>query len=258
MRLTIVGDDDQAIYRFRGSDIECFNQVRPYCDSQRINYRLEKLETNYRSTKNIVNFTQRFRTNSVLGDLSMSKKIVAPPETPDGRPVRLLRGPWEDLATCVATELRQLGAGSLPNGKELPPSAAVLMFSTSERSSKNWTAPATTLRRKLQELGVRTYNPRSKTAGASESPVAQLFGLLSYLVDPISYAPAGKNGRTIMVAASMDGVDKKRYALSKPPNFAINQAHLGFQKKFFKSGTGDIGRASSERALTCPDSSDRG
>jgi DNA helicase-2/ATP-dependent DNA helicase PcrA len=89
MRLTVVGDDDQAIYRFRGSDIECFNRLEPYCKFAKIPYRLEKLEINYRSTGNIVNFTQRFRSQSVLGSLSMPKEIrPAPKANPaPGRPV---------------------------------------------------------------------------------------------------------------------------------------------------------------------------
>jgi hypothetical protein len=104
MRLTVVGDDDQAIYRFRGSDIECFNQLQPYCDATKVPYRAEKLETNYRSTKSIVCFTQQFRSNSVLESLSMEKKVVAAPEAPKGTPVRSLEGPWPEVAKCVAAE----------------------------------------------------------------------------------------------------------------------------------------------------------
>src|SRR5262249_39692034 len=142
VRLTVVGDDDQAIYRFRGSDIECFNQLQPHCDATKVPYRAEKLETNHRSTKSIVYFTQQFRSNSVLESLSMEKKVVAAPEAPKGRPIRLLEGPWPEVTKCVAAELKKLGAGTIPEDGQVPPSAAVLMFSTSERSSKSRTAPA--------------------------------------------------------------------------------------------------------------------
>lgn len=249
MRLTVVGDDDQAIYRFRGSDIECFNKLRPHCETSKIAYRLEKLEVNYRSSANIVDFTQKFRANSALGSLSMPKVIVSAPKATKGVPIRLLEGPWASLSKCVADELSKLGAGTVPKtGDELPPSVALLMFSTSERSSRSWIAPATTLRQALEDRDIRAYNPRNKMAGASESPVAQLLGLISYLIDPISYAPAGKNGRQIMVAASMNDPNKQAFAVSKRPNFSINEAHLSFQKKLFKHAGGDIGSPSPERA----------
>jgi DNA helicase-2/ATP-dependent DNA helicase PcrA len=85
-------------------------------------------------------------------------------------------------------------------------------------------------------------------AAASDSPPPQLFALLSYLIDPISYEPAGKNGRMIMVAASMNDGTKQRFAQTVPAPFPINEAHLDFQKKFFKSDGGDIGSPSPERA----------
>jgi DNA helicase-2/ATP-dependent DNA helicase PcrA len=248
VRLTVVGDDDQAIYRFRGSDIECFNQLYPFCIARKVSYRTEKLETNYRSTKSVVDFSQDFRNHSVLESLSMPKNVVAAPKAANGRPVRLLEGPWLEITKCVAAELKELGVGTVPAAGQVPPSAAVLMFSTSERSSKSRTAAAIVLRQALEASGVRTYNPRSKTAGSAESPVAQLFGLISYLIDPISYAPAGKDGRQVMVASSMNDSMKRIFALSKPPTFPINEAHLSFQKKFFKSHGGNIGQPSAECA----------
>jgi DNA helicase-2/ATP-dependent DNA helicase PcrA len=247
-RLTVVGDDDQAIYRFRGSDIECFNRLGPFCAKQKIPYRVEKLEVNYRSTKAIVSFCQQFKKGSVLERLSMQKQIVPARSAPKGEPIRLLQGDWPALCEVVAAELDKLGAGKIPReGEPAPPSAAILIFSTSERSTQNHDSAALTLRRAIQARNLRIYNPRNKTAASPESPVSQLFGLLSYLIDPISMAPAGKNGRQVMVAASMPDHQKRRHARSHPPEFRISEQHLGFQKRLIKDDGGEIGAPSPAR-----------
>lgn len=240
-RVTVVGDDDQAIYRFRGSDIDCFNRLEPHCLATHVPYRLEKLEINHRSTQAIVSFCQAFKINTVLQTLSMPKHITAAPDAESGVPVRLVQGKWVDLCACVASELDQMGAGKVPQpGQAAPPSAAVLVFSTSERSGLNREAAALTMRRLIEAMGIRVYNPRNKMAAAHESPVAQLMGLISYLIDPISNAPAGKKGRDVMVAASME-VQKRPYARTQAPSFPVSAAHLEFQKKFMKCDGGGIG-----------------
>ena len=53
--LTIVGDDDQAIYEWRGASPEFILQPQQYFDSQ---FRDYQLETNYRSPRNIVDHSQ--------------------------------------------------------------------------------------------------------------------------------------------------------------------------------------------------------
>jgi DNA helicase-2/ATP-dependent DNA helicase PcrA len=63
--------------RFRGSDIECFNQLQPLCAAENVGYRVAKLETNHRSTKNIIGFSKQFHGQSVLKLLSMQKQIDA-------------------------------------------------------------------------------------------------------------------------------------------------------------------------------------
>ena len=50
-RICVVGDDAQSIYSFRGANID--NMLR--FKDQYPDYRLFKLERNYRSTQNIVN-----------------------------------------------------------------------------------------------------------------------------------------------------------------------------------------------------------
>lgn len=223
-------------------------QLLTISHSKEIPYRSEKLEWNHRSTKTIVDFCQTFKAGTVLAKLSMDKHIQAPPKAAAGNPVRLLQGDWSELCDVVARELDEAGAGRVPKeGTQPPASAAILIFSTSERSTRNREAAALTLRRAIEARGVRAYNPRNKTAAAPESPVAELFGLISYLIDPITYAPAGKKGRSVMVAASLSEPAKRSHALSKPPEFRISEAHLEFQKKFVKGDAGDIGAPAPER-----------
>lgn len=249
-RLTVVGDDDQAVYRFRGSDLACFIDLEPYCKKNQIPYRQEKLEINYRSTGRIVAFCQGFKAQSVLHHLSMPKNVRASSGAPKGSPVRLLSGSWEDICTVVAQEIDTMGAGTPPvQGRPLPDSVGILMFSTSERTSQrnNWEAPAVAVRSALEAKGLRVYNPRAKTAAEAESPVGQLLGLISYLIDPVSKAPLGKNGRMVEVFATHSNSTYRSHAKSVPPNFRISAAHATLQKKFRKHGTGSIDRAEPNR-----------
>jgi DNA helicase-2/ATP-dependent DNA helicase PcrA len=245
MRLTVVGDDDQALYRFRGSDLACFADLGPHCQGRKLAYRQARLEENHRSTQAVTTFTQAFRTTSVLHKTSMAKTVRAPNGAPAGKPVRLLRGPWDSLCELVARELSKAGSGQPPKpGKPAPPTGAVLMFSTSERSDQS---PALAMRCALVKAGVAAYNPRNKTAADKGSPVSELLGLISYLIDPVSKAPVGKGGRMVEVAASMNDTAKSNEATSALPGadagtpFRINEAHLKYQKWFIKSD-GDITR----------------
>jgi DNA helicase-2/ATP-dependent DNA helicase PcrA len=233
VRLTVVGDDDQALYRFRGSDLACFADLGPFCKTNGISFRKAKLEETYRSTGAIVSFGQAFRDGSVLCDTSMPKAVRAPAGVKAGAPVRLLRGSWTAICQCVAGEMAAAGCGRPPQpGKPPPPTAAVLMFSASERSGGS---AALAMRQALEDEGVRAYNPRSKTAADKGSPVYELLGLISYLIDPVTKAPAGKGGRPVEVAASMNNPGKSSCARSSAPDFPINEAHLKYQKGFIKT-----------------------
>lgn len=247
IRLTVVGDDDQAIYRFRGSDAECFSQLQPHCIARDISYRLGLLETNYRSTKTIVAFTRLFRDGSALATQSMPKNLVPGPSAPEGVSVRLIRGPWNDVCQVVADELDHLKVGRIPSDTNLPPSAAILMFSTSEATSTNWVPPAVGIRDAIESRGLRLYNPRNKMAASGESEVGMLLGLLSYLVDPISVAPVGKGGRQVEVWASNSDPHKSQAALAEPFGRPINQGHIRFQKWFRKAGGRNLSQCPQDR-----------
>lgn len=238
-RLTVVGDDDQAMYRFRGSDIECFTGLEPFCREKGVHVRQEKLEKNWRSTSSIVRFTQHFKCASTLGRLSMPKSVRPGDDAAEGEPPRILRGVWHDLCGCVANEIAARDEAATKMGKV--ESTAVLLFSTSERVTKSYVGPARELRVALEGKGLRVFNPRNKTATNEDSPVAELFGLISYLIDPVSKANAGKGGRLIEVWGSNHNADLAQHARTARPLFHITQDHVSLQKRFMKAGGGSVG-----------------
>jgi DNA helicase-2/ATP-dependent DNA helicase PcrA len=245
-RLTVVGDDDQSIYRFRGSDIECFTALEPFCGTGGIPYRRSTLAVNHRSSKPIVQFSDAFKRESVLVRLAMEKHITARDNAPVSPAVRLLVGSWPVVCAAVAAEVSQHGIARV-TGTSSVESAAALMFSTSERERQNWVPPALTLRRALENSGTRVFNPRNRMASHADSPVSALLALISYLIDPVSMAPAGKNGRMVEVWASCPDAAKVPYARSTPPSFWINGYHVTLQKRFLKSNGGGIGAPAQDR-----------
>lgn len=237
IRLTVVGDDDQSIYRFRGSDIQCFMGLEQDCRKLNVNYRREDLEVNMRSTQSIVHFTQAFKRKSSLSETSMVKRIYPSATSPSGESPRLLIGPWDSLCTYVASEIFQL---SETYQLDLS-SFAILMFSTSERNDGH----AKKLRQNLEQNGLRVYNPRNKTATEAGSPLAELMGLISYLIDPITKEPVGRNGSRVEVYASHKEEARAQHAKTRRPRYR-SAAHIAFQKWLLKTGGGKIGSPSDE------------
>lgn len=239
-RLTVVGDDDQSIYRFRGSDINCFIDLGDDCVADGIPFRREVIDRNYRSTQNIVAFNERYRQRSALAAVTMGKRLRPSTDAVAGAPVRLLSGDWEDICTTVAAELRARSDESA--AQELPLDAAVLLFSTSEKAGRNYSSAAGQLRDAMETMGLRVYNPRNKTAGRVGSPVHDLLALISYLIDPVTKAEV--NGRRVEVNATCREAARWPYAVAAPPEYRIADAHATFQKQFRKSEGGSIANPS--------------
>jgi ATP-dependent DNA helicase UvrD/PcrA len=98
--LCVVGDDAQSIYSFRGARIEnMLNFKNDYPD-----YRIFKLEQNYRSTRNIVN-----AANSVIkkNKGQIFKEVFSQNE--DGEPIRVLKAKDDrEEGFLVATHISDL------------------------------------------------------------------------------------------------------------------------------------------------------
>ena len=75
--LTVVGDDDQSLYRFRGATVDLFtNYLRRIEEQLGVEPTLIYLSRNYRSTRNIVDFVNTF---SVLDDEFQQARVADKP-----------------------------------------------------------------------------------------------------------------------------------------------------------------------------------
>lgn len=98
--IMIVGDDDQSIYRFRGATPAIMLDFK----NDYPNARVIKLETNYRSTKDIIDTAHRLVENNRNRE---PKQLVA--ALPDKEPVRLYTGlEPSDEASFVTQKIKSL------------------------------------------------------------------------------------------------------------------------------------------------------
>lgn len=182
--LTVVGDDDQALYRFRGATVSCMVNFDKAC-RKAWNVKPVKLQltANYRSHKQIVHFTNKyiesFSEMNQPGVRAPSKKPIAPKSTIKGNypAISWIQGRNnEDVADQVASLIAD---HLLQDGIISDLSQCVILM----RSTRDSTDNAGPVLQALAQRNIPVYNPRSKSFLES-TEVKAVLGVLVKLIDP--------------------------------------------------------------------------
>ncbi|MFH1752585.1 MAG: ATP-dependent DNA helicase [Candidatus Omnitrophota bacterium] len=105
--ICVVGDDDQAIYRFRGASYASFLKFKEHFANR---LKTVKLTQNYRSSKRILNIADRLIVNNGQDRYDPKKNLWT--EDPEGPPVKaIVAHDYKDEASAVADEIEALYAG---------------------------------------------------------------------------------------------------------------------------------------------------
>lgn len=199
--LSVVGDDDQSLYRFRGATVELFRDFhKRYHKFFKTYPTTVYLNTNYRSTKKIVDFVNTFvKLDSPYQQIRVAGKpdIIAAHSAMPGLPILgIFRESPEQLATAVADFIYDVFRG---DGIEIPglgvisrdPASgdlgdcALLSSSPAEYNAGGKERFPLLLSRALGSLRdpILTFNPRGESL--SRTRIVALFGgLLAECLDP--------------------------------------------------------------------------
>jgi DNA helicase-2/ATP-dependent DNA helicase PcrA len=172
--LCVVGDDDQALYRFRGATVDNFLAFPDRCrKSLRVEAQRIPLETNYRSRKQIVSFSNEFMREFAWSKgartFRVSKSVQA--HSCDQRPAvfSAAAGVPSDVAGEVAATVNQLLTAKRVNDAN---EIAFLFPSLGSKCVEKMKAA-------LEAVGLKVYAPR---AGSFIEQVESLKVLGLYLL----------------------------------------------------------------------------
>ena len=205
--ITVVGDDDQSLYRFRGATVSLFQKFESRIEDELgIKTKLLFLTPNYRSTKDIVDFCNNFIT---LDSKFQSARVKDKPLITNKRlepytnyPILgMFRDDKETLANDLADFIYSIVHGegvSLRNGLNIqinpkggtPADIAMLCSSPQELNYKDEARLPLLLKNKLKDQKrfdnpISTYNPRGQSLNTIKE-VQILCGLLLECIDPNS------------------------------------------------------------------------
>lgn len=181
--ITVVGDDDQALYRFRGGTVECMVGFSSACNTRwSVSPQTIYLSDNHRSDSEIVQWCNSY----IVSFSRVAEPNVRIPNKPPlnsalGRTgphpaVGLIRSPKvTDCATGVANLVNDLQT----NGIIQDYSQCVLLL----RSTKNTPRFAEPYQTALEAQNIPVYNPRSKDY-LEQTEVAQCLGAFIRIIDP--------------------------------------------------------------------------
>ena len=193
--LCVVGDDDQALYRFRGGTVECMVNFNRSCQSawaNQVRVTLKPLSTNYRSHPNIVDWCDKYiRSFDVMtqeGARVPNKPNLSPDpqwnirQTEQG--AQLSNYPVVSYLAGqnhkdVAERFAELVKGLLDNGVVKDPSQCVLLLRSTRVSPRS----AGPYQEALEQQGFQVYNPRARTF-LEQSEIQTALGALMKILDP--------------------------------------------------------------------------
>lgn len=181
--ITVVGDDDQAIYRFRGGTVECMVGFEPTCKTRwRVDPQVMYLADNHRSDIGIV----RWCNDYIVSFPQMSKANVRIPNKPVLNSIKGRTGEHPALGLIKASKsgelpglMAQLVADLKSNGIIADYSQCVLLLQ-SVKNTKRYAGPFMDA---LQGRDIPVYNPRSRDY-LEQLEVAQCLGAFTRIVDP--------------------------------------------------------------------------
>ncbi len=185
--ITVVGDDHQSLYRFRGGVVECFIEFESRYE-EFSGKRVRKIEImdNFRSDASIVAFanyfTKKHREYRNYKDawelLSEKKSLKWKSKVNSFKELKCsvlhFTGEKEKQAEFVKELIKELKDKRII-GKL---SDAVLLLPSSKEVGKEEKTLAGLVKEKLKEEGIEVYNPRSKTFKEQEE-VKQMVGAIS-------------------------------------------------------------------------------
>ena len=195
--LTIVGDDDQAIYRFRGGTVDLLASFpEAYSDAFGREPATVSLDVTYRATPEVARFVEAFGglDEAYQPVRSLGTKRLVPGRDVAGSPVLgLFRATLPELARDMAALVRALvrtGVLDTPSGRVVtgdrraPSDVAVVLRSPQERDRQGERLPAH-LRRALAEGGepIPLWNPRGAATRAGRA-AALVGGIVLRCLDP--------------------------------------------------------------------------
>ena len=193
--LCVVGDDDQALYRFRGGTVECMVNFDRSCQKawgSQVKLTQQPLSTNYRSHPEIIGWCDKYiRSFSVMnrpGARVAQKPSLLPDQQWGNR--QIARGAHLGNYPAVsylqgqnnqevAERFADMVKGLLDNGVVNDPSQCVLLL----RSTRVLPRSAGPYQEALEQQGFEVYNPRSRTF-LEQPEIQTALGALVKILDP--------------------------------------------------------------------------
>ncbi len=163
--LCVVGDDDQALYRFRGATVENFVEFAARCQQHwQVDPTPIPLLTNYRSREPIVRFYQAFMDrhnwSKPEGGYYRVPKRIDPHRKGQASAVVVSRGPADQVCVEVARAVKALiDAGTVQDPNQIAFLFPSLKSTWNGQFSKNKAVER--MQAALEKEGLKVYAPRA-------------------------------------------------------------------------------------------------